>query len=276
MTDLTRYKNLADRAIEDALQSLSDVPKKLKEAMVYATAEGGKRVRPILVMLSAEAVGGSAENVLWLAAAVELIHSYSLVHDDLPEMDNDDMRRGKPTVHKKFGADFAVLAGDALLNLAFEILIENIKSEESRAAAYILARAAGASGMIAGQALDLSYSLNGATVSKLEKINSLKTGKLLSASAASGALAAGAPPHIVKALEEFGLCLGLAFQAVDDIMDDGKKTREEPNYLRLVGETGGKELAESYTRRAVECLTSLGGRGKALNEFAKLLLERKN
>src|SRR5438874_6494292 len=196
--------------------------------MAYSLFAPGKRLRPLLVTFACEAAGGTADQALPAACAVEMVHTYSLVHDDLPAMDDDDMRRGQPTCHKKFGEALAILAGDALLTLAFQVLAEGYPASAA-ACCVELARAAGAAGMVGGQVDDLAWereeALQQRTLAGLEDLHGRKTGALIRASLRLGALAAhagtstGPAPALLDHLDAYGRCLGLAFQITDDLLD---------------------------------------------------------
>ena len=190
-------------------------PKKLHKAMRYSVFSGGKRIRPIVLIEAAKACGGKERAALPLACAVEFIHTYSLIHDDLPAMDDDDYRRGKPSCHKAFGEATAILAGDGLLTLAFETIAENCPPEIAREAIIRLAKAAGSSGMVGGQEIDLAPGRE----KDIFRINLLKTARLFEVSASLGAIAAKATKKEIKAMADYGRYLGLAFQIADDIAD---------------------------------------------------------
>jgi len=260
-------------------------PAELGEALRYCT-DGGKRLRGALVMLSAEAGGGQCGDLVQRAAvAVELIHAYSLVHDDLPAMDNDTLRRGQPTAHVKFGSAMAILTGDALLTRAFGLLAES-QDPKAGEVTEILARAAGASGMIAGQAADMDLCNSGDGIEAIEYIHLRKTAALISASTQMGAIAGGAGETAVSHLGRFGLQLGLAFQLVDDLLDvlgqsetlgktpgkdlsAGKRT-----HVALMGLDKAKELAGTLTNAAIAEIEPLGSRADKLKILAHLLTDR--
>jgi geranylgeranyl diphosphate synthase, type II len=228
---------LVDRALKRHLLPARSVPPKVHEAMRYSVFAGGKRLRPVLCLAAAELCGGKARAVLPAACALELIHTYSLVHDDLPAMDDDDFRRGLPTSHKKFGEAVAILAGDALLTRAFELMAQarGVRPQAALKAIATVADAAGSLGMIGGQIVDLE--MEGATagsppgmrngsaaprngaVAKLHYIHRSKTAALIRASLRAGALLAGASPARLAALDRYGLGIGLAFQIADDVLD---------------------------------------------------------
>jgi geranylgeranyl diphosphate synthase type II len=219
---LAQTKDSCERALQRWLTPLRpQTPARLFEAMEYSLLAGGKRLRPALVRAAAEAVGslpaGSSDLVVDFSCAVEIIHTYSLIHDDLPAMDDDDLRRGRPTNHKVFGEAMAILAGDALLTEAFALLARGKEPSRARLCA-MLAAAAGAGGMVGGQADDVGAEAP-RTVEALEALHRRKTGALIAVSCAGGALAAGASEPSVEALESYGRHLGLAFQICDDLMD---------------------------------------------------------
>jgi geranylgeranyl diphosphate synthase type II len=224
----------------------------LNKAMRYSVFSGGKRIRPIIVIESAVACGGSLKDALPAAVAIEMVHTYSLIHDDLPAMDDDDLRRGKPTCHKVFGEANAILAGDALLTLAFNIVAENMKPATGIKIIEELSRSSGAEGMVAGQALDMESQGRAKNRTMREKIGVLKTAKLFSAAAKIGALAAGASAKEVKALGCFGLDFGLSFQIIDDSID---------------GDSADRMRADSLVRKAEDDLRMLGKRADRLKEI---------
>lgn len=281
--------------VERALEAWvpASAPGGLGAAMRYAVLDGGKRLRPLLVMAAAEAVNGHREAAMRGACAVELIHAYSLVHDDMPCMDNDILRRGKPTVHVKFGEALALLAGDALQALAFELIAPDpidavIPSGIQASLCRILARAAGHGGMAGGQAIDLASVGQSLTEKQLRQMHRLKTGALLQASAAMGAACceqgdAGA----ILALDRYGAALGLAFQVVDDILDvtadsatlgktAGKDAaHDKPTYVSLLG----LDRSQAYARELLDdALGALTGSGLAdtgaLEALARMVVER--
>jgi geranylgeranyl diphosphate synthase type II len=246
--------------IEEALKRY--LPKgadTLSAAMRYSVFSGGKRIRPIITVESAVSCRGSLERALPAAAAIELIHTYSLIHDDLPAMDNDSLRRGKPTCHKVFGEANAILAGDALLTLAFNIIAKDTKPAVGVKIIEELSRSSGIEGMVAGQALDLEFHGKAKKRAMAEKINILKTAKLFSAAAKIGALTAGGKAEEIKALGSFGLDFGLSFQMVDDNLDgDGSERRR----------------AASLVKRAKNDLKILGKRADRLKDIIEELSKR--
>ena len=286
-----KMKNEWLEQIESALKEAAAVPdmpyKQTAEAMAYSLEAGGKRLRPMLALEFCRLAGGEPEKAMPFACAVEMIHTYSLIHDDLPCMDNDDMRRGKPSCHKAFGEATALLAGDALLTKAFEMLSKaELPPERIVKAAAILSRCAGIDGMIGGQAVDLLNEAQAPDFDILELTCRLKTAALLQAACLLGTAAAGNDQMTDKA-REYGLNLGLAFQIVDDILDvtgdsallgkpvgsdaeNGKTT-----FVTLCGPEKARELAEKYSRGAVEVLAQIPG-SEDLSRLTEQLLLRKH
>ena len=286
-----KMKNEWLEQIESALKEAAAVPdmpyKQTAEAMAYSLEAGGKRLRPMLALEFCRLAGGEPEKAMPFACAVEMIHTYSLIHDDLPCMDNDDMRRGKPSCHKAFGEATALLAGDALLTKAFEMLSKaELPPERIVKAAAILSRCAGIDGMIGGQAVDLLNEAQAPDFDTLELTCRLKTAALLQAACLLGTAAAGNDQMADKA-REYGLNLGLAFQIVDDILDvtgdsallgkpvgsdaeNGKTT-----FVTLCGLQKARELAEKYSRGAAEVLAQIPG-SEDLSRLTEQLLLRKH
>jgi len=268
-----------------------DAPVLLGDAMRYAVLDGGKRLRPLLVLAASEAVGGHAEAALRAACAVELIHAYSLVHDDLPCMDNDVLRRGKPTVHVKFGEADALLAGDALQALAFELLTPDgtsISPSVQATLCRLLARAAGSQGMAGGQAIDLASVGVALTEAELRNMHRLKTGALLQGSVEMGAACGNSiAPQTLAALRDYGAAVGLAFQVVDDILDviadsetlgktAGKDAAsDKPTYVSLLGLDGARAQARQLLVQSLEALdrSALADTG-ALRALAYMVVDR--
>jgi len=283
-------------AVEQALSrwvagpDVAPVPAGLGDAMRYAVLDGGKRVRPLLVLAACEAVNGNARAALRSACAVELIHAYSLVHDDMPCMDNDVLRRGKPTVHVRFGQAQALLAGDALQALAFEFLTPDDGSVDAATQARLcrmLAQAAGFQGMAGGQAIDLASVGRPLTSAQLHEMHRLKTGALLQASVMMGAACGSTSLAARDALRDYGAAVGLAFQVVDDILDvtadsatlgktAGKDAaQDKPTFVSLLGLQAAKDYAQ---RLLAQALASLDGSGlqntAALRALADMLVNR--
>ena len=249
-------------------------PPRLREACRYPLQTGGKRIRPLLAMAAAEAVGAPAERALAAATALELLHTYSLVHDDLPCMDDDDERRGRPTVHRVYGDGAAVLVGDALLTEAFAVLATE---PPALAAALVreLARAGGARGMIAGQALDIGMDGALGTLGQVERLHAAKTGALLCAAVRMGGLCGGATPEQFRALDGYGCAVGLAFQVQDDVLDADQDAGESgpPSYVKLLGLQGAIDAARRYAADADAALDGLPS-PEALRALARLIVER--
>ncbi|MEY4713663.1 MAG: hypothetical protein RIS88_3113 [Pseudomonadota bacterium] len=290
--DLSRWSAARLAGVESALDRWVDAqaPAGLGEAMRYAVLDGGKRLRPLLVLAAAEAVGGDTQAALRAACAVELIHAYSLVHDDMPCMDNDVLRRGKPTVHVRFGQAQALLAGDALQALAFELLTPSpTEMPEGTQAALcrLLARAAGHAGMAGGQAIDLASIGRALDEDALGRMHRLKTGALLQGSVMMGA-ACGAPAAQARdALARYGDAIGLAFQVVDDILDvtadsatlgktAGKDAaQDKPTYVSLMGLERSRAYAASQFDEAVSALVASGlPDTRALHALAGMVIRR--
>jgi geranylgeranyl diphosphate synthase, type II len=262
----------------------------LLEAMRYSLLAGGKRLRPILAMAACEAVGGDAADALGLACALEMIHTYSLIHDDLPCMDDDDLRRGRPTNHKVYGEAMATLAGDALLTDAFKVLA---RSPNTRVAAPVvlnvvaeLADAAGSAGMVIGQALDILSEGKATDQATLEYLHARKTGALFLASVRGGGLLGGGDRSQLEALTEYGRALGLAFQVIDDLLDVvasteqlGKRTHKDDaqgkaTYPGLMGVEKSRAFAHELMRRAIAALDALDHRAEPLRQIASFVVER--
>ena len=284
---ITRQKTV-DRALDVFLPKPGTKPSTIHKAMRYSLFAGGKRLRPILCLAAAEACGGRSETALPLACALECIHTYSLIHDDLPSMDNDDFRRGRPTCHKVFGEGIAVLAGDALLTIAFEIAAqaETRPRYDLRAILREIAIAAGSRKLIAGQVADLEAEGKTITRSQLRYIHENKTAALLTTSVRLGAMSANATPAQLTAISDFGRSLGLAFQVIDDILDVtqtseklGKSAGKDlaahkATYPAVLGLGKSRAEAARLTRRAHQSLKSLGKKADTLHALANYLLER--
>ena len=262
---LEQLTRLVDQTLERALPKTSLLPQVLHEAMRYCVLSGGKRFRPLLCLGACEAIGAPARRALGTACAIELIHSYSLVHDDLPAMDNADERRGLPTCHRKFGEGNAILVGDALLTLAFEWLGRN-GTPNSLAIVRIIGQACGTSGLIGGQVLDLQAisQPRGATERTLRDIAERKTAALITASVVAGALAGGASGVQLKQLERYGQGIGLAFQLIDDLHD-----RE--GLAQAMGADEARAEAHRLIARAIEVLEPFGKHAEVLRQLAAWL-----
>ena len=286
------WKKRADLVEEGLLRELKKVPaydETLEKAMEYSLMAGGKRLRPVRLMAAADAVGKDGAAFLTTGCAIEMIHTYSLIHDDLPAMDNDDYRRGKPTNHKVFGDGIAVLAGDALLTLAFEVMLrqEDAAPETLVTVVSEMSRAAGPYGMVGGQVLDLEGEGRRLDLAALRKIHMGKTGALFCAAIRSGAILAGAKEEELAALTLYAERFGLAFQITDDILDVtgdeaaigkpvGSDVRnEKATYVTLTSLEEAKKLAEDAVEEAVAALDIFGERAAFLRDLALFLLGRK-
>jgi len=274
---------LVDAALERALPEADAPPQQLHAAMRHLLFPGGKRLRPALALAAAEAVGAPPEYALPLAAAVELVHTYSLVHDDLPCMDDDAERRGRPTVHVAFGEAIAVLAGDALLAAAFEVLANgapNLPAEGLLLAARDLARAAGSLALVGGQVDDLAFDAGSASVASVESIHERKSAALIAASIVGGARLAGASLPLLDRLRRFGLAVGVAFQIADDLLDERQDGAHEAggdrgcSLVPLVGIQFARERAEELLQSALRSIEALGERAEPLRELARFAVRR--
>jgi geranylgeranyl diphosphate synthase type II len=278
-----------DSALRRSVEFDDGCPARLQEAIRYSLLAPGKRLRPQLVLLATTACGGETVRALPAAVAVEMVHAYSLVHDDLPAMDNDDLRRGRPSCHNQFDEATAILVGDALLARAFEVLASEIEPPAVAARCCAeLAQAAGASALVGGQADDLEAQFSALSREQLEAIHRRKTGALFRASLRLGALVAEASPEQIQSLEEFGQHLGLAFQVVDDLLDVsgsegdvGKRLNKDlqqgkATYPAILGEEASRELAEQLIDQACEALAMFGESATALRELALFVKRRNN
>jgi geranylgeranyl diphosphate synthase type II len=284
-------RKLADAALEHLLPPAEERPSSIHQAMRHSVFAGGKRIRPILCMEAARAIMGELPaGVEELGAALEMLHTYSLIHDDLPALDNDDLRRGRPTCHKVFGEAIAILAGDALQTQAYEILSRLCCPAEARVKIIEeIARGTGTvNGMIGGQVVDLEAEHTKANAETLEYIHRSKTAALITASVVSGGLYAGASPDQVEHLRCFGQSIGLAFQIVDDVLDvtqtsaqlgktAGKDlASEKATYPALFGLDESKKKAAALLQSASNAVENFGARGDCLKHLAQFLVERKN
>lgn len=279
----------AETALERVLDSAQVVPQRLHEAMRYAAQGGGKRIRPLLVFAAGE-LGNSNPAILdAAAAAIEMIHAYSLVHDDLPCMDDDDLRRGRPTVHKAFDEATALLVGDALQTKAFEVLVDVPGSAEMRLQMIgELAGASGSRGMAGGQAIDLESVGRKLDLTALKQMHAMKTGALLTCAVRLGGIAAQLDSAKMTHLTQYSTALGLAFQVVDDVLDAtadsqtlgktaGKDAADDkPTYVTLMGLDYAQKQAKELQAEALASLTCFGPEADALRALAKLVVERKN
>jgi geranylgeranyl diphosphate synthase type II len=281
---------LVEAALAKHLDACTAAPTTLREAMAYSLLAGGKRLRPILALAACEAVGGKPEEALDAACAVEMIHTYSLIHDDLPAMDDDDFRRGRPTSHKKFGEAIAILAGDALMAEAFRVAATNRRGREAAVADVVfeLARAAGAVGMVGGQVIDIEATGKKITVDELERLHAAKTGELLLVSVRAGARLGHATDGDLERLTTYGRALGLAFQIVDDVLDvtadlatlgkDPGSDREagKTTFVDLLGVDGARARAKTVMDEGLAALAPFGDRAAALRALGSYTLDRRN
>lgn len=295
---LKAYLQDRRKIVEEALEHYipaDDIPAEIYEAVRYSLFNGGKRIRPILCLAAAEAVGGDMASAIPVACALELIHTYSLIHDDLPAMDNDDFRRGKPACHKAFGEDIAILAGDALLTEAFVLLsraekvrLSGFSAEKRLAVIQEIAYAAGICGMVGGQALDMLSGKFEAEENTLREIHRRKTGALIVAAVKSGAMIFNAGKDKIQSLAEYGINLGLAFQIADDILNVegdrelmGKGTgsdaaHDKLTYPALLGMKMAKEKLARHIEVAVASLSGFDERAMPLVVIARYVMERKS
>jgi geranylgeranyl pyrophosphate synthase len=286
-TVLKEWAQAFEATLGAMLGDAPDVPPLLGEAVRYAVQNGGKRVRPFIVTRACQLCGGSADIAAPAAVAIECVHAFSLVHDDLPGMDNDDLRRGRPTCHKAYGEAIAILAGDALVTLAFEILSTRLPEPAIAAAAVTeLARATGWAGMIAGQTLDILNEKAPPDLKLVERIHRCKTARLLECSARLGAISAQADPATTAALATYGRELGLAFQIADDLLDvlgdasklgkavakDSEKGKQ--TYPACVGIEAAKKAAQDCADRAIAALECFGRPADDLRALARFVVER--
>jgi len=286
-------KKTIDRWLDQLLPQPTQAPKVLHESMRYSVFAGGKRLRPILAVAAYELAGGTGDAIMTPACALELIHTYSLIHDDLPCMDDDDLRRGVPTNHKVYGEGMAVLAGDALLTLAFEIISMEgagveVPASVSRKIACCIARAAGCSGMVGGQVMDIEGFSRDHQLTTLETTCLMKTGQLIVASLEAGALLAETNTATSSALTQYGINLGLAFQVTDDILNVtgdakimGKSVKSDASHDKvtfpeLLGVDGASTYAKDCIQKAKTALSSVGPPAWFLRELADYVLSRKS
>ena len=289
MRTYAEYQQLVESALSAQLASLGYIPEKLLEAMDYSLSAGGKRLRPVLLLAACETLGGDIDEALPFACALEMIHTYSLIHDDLPAMDNDDLRRGRPTNHKVFGEGMAILAGDGLLSAAAELMLRaavGMGNMRGTRAAEAIMRRAGVTGMVAGQVMDVTGEGSEPTHDKVDYIHRHKTADLLTAPIEAGFILAGATDEQVAAGCEYGLRLGLAFQMVDDLLDVegettilGKTTGKDAavgklTWVAVHGMEKTREDAAEQVRLAVNALENLPGETNFLKTLAQSTLSR--
>jgi len=295
MFDLNAYLSRHNKRINAALEALlkaSDKTDRILEAMTYSLMAGGKRIRPVLCLAAAEAAGGDIEDALPAACALEMIHTYSLIHDDLPALDDDALRRGKPTCHMAFDEATAILAGDALLTLAFQTLSSIELHEVEQATKWLrviqlISRASGYCGMIQGQMLDITSEGEHLTLAELKSMHRLKTGALIEASISSGAILGSINSSRISKLESYAQNIGLAFQVTDDILNVegdpeimGKavgtdRLRRKSTYPSLLGLEESKDFASRLVEAALQALESFDQKAEPLRAIAKYIIERK-
>ena len=280
--------NLVEKQLDKEFPAGAALDKTLGEAMRYSLLAGGKRLRPIMLMAAADAVGKHGENFVTAACAVEMVHTYSLIHDDLPAMDNDDYRRGKLTNHKVYGEAMAILAGDGLLTLAFEVLLRQGRVSHAALLTAVreLAGAAGAGGMVGGQALDLRATGQKLDLAALKRMHGGKTGRMFQASLRIGAILAGATNAELTALTTYADNFGLAFQITDDILDftgdadvigkpvGSDERNQKATYVTLTSLAQARTLAEEAVTEAKNALVGFGERAEFLRELADYLIMR--
>lgn len=296
--DLDQYllskKGPIEAALEESVKSRIPQTDKICESMSYSLMAGGKRIRPVLCIAACEMVGGTQDQAMPTAVALEMIHTMSLIHDDLPSMDNDDLRRGKPTNHVIYGEDVAILAGDSLLSTSFEHVARNTPRDTVSAEQIVdvisrLGKSVGAEGLAGGQVMDLECEGKpGTTLDDLKWIHIHKTATLLQVAVASGAVLGGATPEQVAACEKFAMDIGLAFQVADDILDvtasseDLGKTAgkdeatDKTTYVKLMGLEGSKKYARELVDEAKACLAPFGESAAPLLAIADYIVDRKN
>lgn len=282
-------KIIIENTLKDICTSFVSTPGVLRDAMEYVLFSNGKKIRPILAIATCEAKGKSSDDLLPCFCALEMIHTYSLIHDDLPSLDNDDLRRGKPTCHKVFGEAIAIMAGDALLTEAFRVLsdaryTDRINPKITKQIIFEIAHAVGAEGMVGGQVMDVLYDGKEGSKNILNYIHLHKTGAFMRAAVRIGAVAGGAKARELKNLSKYGECIGLAFQVMDDILDAegdeeivGKKLKKDTNkqtYIKHYGILASRYKLEQLVDEAIKSITFLGENGKILKEIAQFIGNR--
>ncbi len=294
MSDFSSWVSAHQIRFEEKLKQLlpqADIaPQRLHSAMRYSVLEGGKRVRPLLAFAAGEVSGAPIERIEIAAAAVELIHAYSLVHDDMPCMDDDVLRRGKPTCHVEYDEATALLVGDALQSLAFQLLSEHRLSDDAAnqlQMVKLLAAASGSRGMAGGQAIDLASVGKQLTLPELEQMHIHKTGALIRAAILLGAHCGNLDQSQLDKLDRYGKCIGLAFQVVDDVLDSEADTAtlgktagkdadsDKPTYVTLLGVQAAKSMAEELHQQALDALHTFGAPARRLRELADFIVMRK-
>lgn len=285
---IEKRAEMVDRYLKLYMEQFSTAPAPIGEAMQYSLFAGGKRIRPVLTIATYELFSNRTELVMPFACGVEMIHTYSLVHDDLPAMDDSGLRRGRPTNHMVYGEAMAVLAGDALLNAAFEVMLGTKEVDAARTLEIIslIARGSGVHGMIGGQVIDIDSEGKSIDIGLLKRLHEKKTGALIRASVLAGAICGDANEAQQSSLDAFARELGLAFQIKDDILNVegnavslGKPTGNDANsgkntYVSMLGMHRSKELLEQHTQKAKDCLVPFGKTAEFLGEFTDYLLRR--
>ncbi len=289
---LSQMKEIVESALETSFSKDADIPEPLKSSMRYSLFAGGKRLRPVLAIAASDTVGGKRENVLPFAAAIEMIHTYTLIHDDLPSLDDDNLRRGKKTNHKVFGEAIAILAGDALQTYAFQLMTDKSKndlpSEIMLQASHEMTVAIGSTGTVAGQVVDLESESKEIDEETIRNIHTQKTGELIKASIRTGALIGGCDGEKLEAMTRFGADIGLAFQIVDDILDiEGAEEdlgkdigsdveKKKATYPSVLGIEKSKTLATELVDSAIQHLSVFDEKADPLRGIAKYFLSRTN
>lgn len=282
---IKEYNSLVEEKMLEYLNK-GDIPEELQKTMAYSVFAGGKRLRPALLLAACNLFCDNLSKALPFACAIEFIHTYSLIHDDLPAMDNDDYRRGRLTSHKVFGEDKAILAGDGLLSYAFDIMLDNCQDKDTINAAKYISYAAGVNGMVAGQWVDVSS--NGKSISEdtMHYIHMNKTAALIIGALKAGASCGGATKDDIKTVEEYGGHIGYTFQIIDDILDvvgnaedlgkatGSDKANQKTTYVTLYGVEGAKKQAQEHTDRAIEIISAYGEKSLFFKELALYLLNR--
>jgi geranylgeranyl diphosphate synthase type II len=290
---IVERRRLVDEALDRSLPSEDAWPETIHRAVRYSLFAGGKRIRPLLVLAAGEAVGGRTEDLLPLACAVEMIHTYSLIHDDLPAMDDDDLRRGRPTNHKVFGEAMAILAGDALLTRAFHLMAEmpsGAREDVLRRLRVmeILGQACGTAGLVGGQVMDMESEGRDLSAESLDRLHRSKTGALLSACVRGGAILAGTGKDDLERLAQYADAIGLAFQVVDDILDATESATQlgktagkdqkasKATYVSVHGLERARQTTRELLDKALSAIAPLGTRAELLAELARLIVERRS
>ncbi len=275
-----KKQEIIERELRRYLTWNGRFPEILAEAMSYSVLSGGKRLRPILMIAAAEMIGGDLEDILPFACGVELIHTYSLIHDDLPSMDDDQFRRGRPTSHRVFGEAVAILAGDALLSEAFYIMAKssserNIDPIKALRVIYEIAEASGSRGMVGGQIGDITMKASELDQSSVEAIHLDKTARLITVSLRAGFILSGATEYEIDTITRYGNNLGVAFQIMDDLVDAGKE-KKGINLVHLIGVEEARKRAERLIADALDAISVFGEKADVLRELARFVIARRD